>query len=190
MRIRAALHPEAGRAARIVARHTVDALPHQLGDVQAPIQQCQHALQIALARPHDEVVSTARIRSARSGRQSRSWRTSSPARHGRDPPAVREHAKLVLLDTLGVILAGSVQPEVAGARARLTRPAATAPPLRAGLADVGTSHGGVAQRDGWALARAVRGTPFRLRQGAVQVLPTALACADGWRGPGGRRWPR
>ena len=25
------------------------------------------------------------------------------------PPAVRQHAKLVLLDTLGVILAGSVQ---------------------------------------------------------------------------------
>src|SRR2546426_11998018 len=36
------------------------------------------------------------------------------------PGAVREHAKLVLLDTLGVILAGSVQPEVAGVRARLT----------------------------------------------------------------------
>src|SRR5262245_20642154 len=36
------------------------------------------------------------------------------------PRAVRQHAKLVLLDTLGVILAGSVQPEVAGARARLT----------------------------------------------------------------------
>ena len=27
------------------------------------------------------------------------------------PKAVREHAKLVLLDTVGVILAGSVQPE-------------------------------------------------------------------------------
>ena len=36
------------------------------------------------------------------------------------PRPVREHAKLVLLDTLGVILAGSVQPEVAGTRARLT----------------------------------------------------------------------
>src|ERR1700693_3643256 len=36
------------------------------------------------------------------------------------PEAVREHAKLVLLDTVGVILAGSVQPEVAGVRARLT----------------------------------------------------------------------
>src|SRR5439155_1077352 len=36
------------------------------------------------------------------------------------PKSVREHAKLVLLDTVGVILAGSVQPEVAGVRARLT----------------------------------------------------------------------
>ena len=36
------------------------------------------------------------------------------------PGAVRDHAKLVFLDTVGVILAGSVQPEVAGARARLT----------------------------------------------------------------------
>ncbi len=36
------------------------------------------------------------------------------------PEAVREHAKLVLLDTVGVILAGSVQPEVAAVRARLT----------------------------------------------------------------------
>ena len=36
------------------------------------------------------------------------------------PKAVREHAKLVLLDTLGVMMAGSVQPEVAGVRARLT----------------------------------------------------------------------
>src|SRR5262245_64461497 len=36
------------------------------------------------------------------------------------PGAVRQHAKLVVLDTVGVILAGSVQPEVAGARSRLT----------------------------------------------------------------------
>jgi 2-methylcitrate dehydratase PrpD len=33
------------------------------------------------------------------------------------PKSVREHAKLVLLDTVGVMLAGSVQPEVAGVRA-------------------------------------------------------------------------
>ena len=37
------------------------------------------------------------------------------------PKSVREHAKLVLLDTVGVILAGSVQPEVAGVRAPTDR---------------------------------------------------------------------
>src|SRR5438034_11522211 len=36
------------------------------------------------------------------------------------PKSVREHAKLVVLDTVGVILSGSIQPEVAGVRARLT----------------------------------------------------------------------
>src|SRR5205085_662237 len=36
------------------------------------------------------------------------------------PDAVRRHAKLVLLDTIGVTLAGSLQPEVAAVRARLT----------------------------------------------------------------------
>jgi 2-methylcitrate dehydratase PrpD len=50
------------------------------------------------------------------------------------PTSVREHAKLVVLDTVGVILGGSVQPEVAGVRARLT---ATGGPRRlcAGSAD-------------------------------------------------------
>jgi len=35
------------------------------------------------------------------------------------PVPVRAHARLVLLDTLGVIIAGSLQPEVAGIRSRL-----------------------------------------------------------------------
>src|SRR5262249_50911511 len=35
------------------------------------------------------------------------------------PEAVRTHARLVLLDTLGVIIAGSLQPEAAGIRSRL-----------------------------------------------------------------------
>src|SRR6185503_7612506 len=36
------------------------------------------------------------------------------------PEPVRRHAKLVLLDTLGVILAGSVRPEVRQLRERLS----------------------------------------------------------------------
>jgi 2-methylcitrate dehydratase PrpD len=38
------------------------------------------------------------------------------------PETVRRHAKLVLLDTLGVILAGSEQPEVQQLRNRLIAP--------------------------------------------------------------------
>src|SRR5215475_2071432 len=68
------------------------------------------------------------------------------------PEAVRDHAKLVFLDTVGVILAGSVQPEVAAARARLT---------------------------------ATGGHGYVSCQGAVQVLPTALACAE-WLERSGR----
>jgi 2-methylcitrate dehydratase PrpD len=95
------------------------------------------------------------------------------------PTAVRDHAKLVLLDTLGVVLAGSVQPEVAGARARLT---ATG------------GHGATVYAPGWpttdprtaALLNGLAGRSIELCEGhryvscqaAVQVLPTALASAE------------
>jgi 2-methylcitrate dehydratase PrpD len=95
------------------------------------------------------------------------------------PAAVRDHAKLVLLDTLGVMLAGSVQPEVAGARARLT---ATG------------GHGATVYAPGWpttdprtaALLNGLAGRSIELCEGhryvscqaAVQVLPTAFASAE------------
>ena len=41
------------------------------------------------------------------------------------PEAVQQHAKLVLLDTLGVILAGAEQPEVQQLRQRLLATAGT-----------------------------------------------------------------
>src|SRR5437764_2204858 len=41
------------------------------------------------------------------------------------PEKVRRHARLVLLDTLGVILAGSTRPEVAELRGRLAMTAGT-----------------------------------------------------------------
>ena len=41
------------------------------------------------------------------------------------PQPVQHHAKLVLLDTLGVILAGSARPEVAALRQRLAATAGT-----------------------------------------------------------------
>jgi 2-methylcitrate dehydratase PrpD len=102
------------------------------------------------------------------------------------PGAVREHAKLVLLDTLGVILAGSVQPEVAGVRARLT---ATG------------GRGATVYAPGWpttdprtaALLNGLAGRSIELCeghryvscQGAVQVLPTTLSCAE-WLERSGR----
>jgi 2-methylcitrate dehydratase PrpD len=102
------------------------------------------------------------------------------------PEVVREHAKLVLLDTVGVILAGSVQPEVAGVRARLT---ATG------------GRGATVYAPGWpttdprtaALLNGLAGRSIELCeghryvscQGAVQVLPTALASAE-WLERSGR----
>ena len=52
--------------------------------------------------------------------RSRNWRGSSRETRCEDiPEPVRRHAKLVLLDTLGVILAGGERPEVAALRERL-----------------------------------------------------------------------
>jgi 2-methylcitrate dehydratase PrpD len=95
------------------------------------------------------------------------------------PEAVREHAKLVLLDTLGVILAGSVQPEVSAARSRLT---ATG------------GRGATVYAPGWpttdprtaALLNGMAGRSIELCEGhryvscqaAVQALPTVLATAE------------
>jgi 2-methylcitrate dehydratase PrpD len=102
------------------------------------------------------------------------------------PEAVRAHAKLVLLDTVGVILAGSVQPEVAGVRARLS---ATG------------GQGATVYAPGWlttdprtaALLNGLAGRSIELCeghryvscQGAVQVLPTALASGE-WLERSGR----
>src|SRR5262245_10340148 len=102
------------------------------------------------------------------------------------PEAVRWHAKLVVLDTLGVILAGSVQPDVAGGRERLT---ATG------------GRGATVYAPGWpttdprtaALLNGLAGRSIELCeghryvscQGAVQVLPAALASAE-WLERSGR----
>src|SRR5882672_8424174 len=102
------------------------------------------------------------------------------------PKAVREHAKLVLLDTVGVILAGSVQAEVADVRTRLT---ATG------------GRGATVYAPGWpttdprtaALLNGLSGRSIEMCEGhryvscqwAVQVLPTALASAE-WLERSGR----
>src|SRR5712692_4179343 len=95
------------------------------------------------------------------------------------PPAVRRHAKLVLLDTLGVILAGSERPEVRAVRERL---ASTA------------GNGATVYARGWAaqdprtaaLLNGIAGRSIELCEGlrlvsgqaAMQVLPGVLAVGE------------
>jgi 2-methylcitrate dehydratase PrpD len=102
------------------------------------------------------------------------------------PDAVRRHAKLVLLDTLGVILAGSMQPEVAGARERLTETGgqgATVYARRWPTTDPRTAAllNGLAGRS----IELCEGHRYVSCQGAVQVLPTVLAGAE-WLERSGR----
>src|SRR5499433_3908249 len=102
------------------------------------------------------------------------------------PEAVRDHAKLVFLDTVGVILAGSVQPEVAGVRARLTASGghgATILAPGAPTSDPRTAAflNGLAGRS----VELCEGHRYVSCQGAVQALPTALACAE-WLQRSGR----
>lgn len=95
------------------------------------------------------------------------------------PEAVQRHAKLVVLDTLGVILAGSEQPEVRRLRERLAATAGT---------------GATVFARGWlpqdprtaALLNGIAGRAIELCEGlrlttgqpAVQILPGALAAAE------------
>ena len=101
------------------------------------------------------------------------------------PTAAREHAKLVLLDTLGVILAGSVQPEVAAARARLTATGGRgatiyAPGAPASDPRTAAFLNGMAGRS----IELCEGHRYVSCQGAVQALPTALAFAEWLERPG------
>src|SRR5688572_2304251 len=56
----AALHPVAGRAARVVAGHEVDALSHQLGDEQTFLHMLKHSCEVRPFGAHEEVVMAAR----------------------------------------------------------------------------------------------------------------------------------
>ena len=95
------------------------------------------------------------------------------------PESVRRHARLVVLDTLGVILAGSDRPEVRQLRQRLA---------------VAAGGGATVYASGWpfqdprtaALLNGIAGRSIELCEGlrlasgqaAMQVLPTALAAAE------------
>lgn len=92
---------------------------------------------------------------------------------------VRRHARLVLLDTLGVILAGSARPEVAALRQRLA---------------AGAGSGATVYAAGWptqdprtaALLNGIAGRAIELCEGlrlvsgqaAMQVLPAVLAVGE------------
>jgi 2-methylcitrate dehydratase PrpD len=102
------------------------------------------------------------------------------------PETVRRHAKLVLLDTLGVILAGSEQPEVMQLRNRLiasggqgaavlARGCPTTDPRTAALLN------GIAGRS----IELCEGHRYVSCQGAVQVVPAVLAAGE-WSNRSGR----
>ena len=95
------------------------------------------------------------------------------------PEPVRRHAKLVLLDTLGVILAGSVRPEVRALRDRLATSAGTGATVLA--------HGWPAHDPrSAALLNGIAGRAIELCEGlrlvsgqaGMQILPGVLAVAE------------
>jgi 2-methylcitrate dehydratase PrpD len=102
------------------------------------------------------------------------------------PEAVRQHAKLVLLDTLGVMLAGSEQPEVRQLRERLLATSgAGATVLARGWppADPRTAAllNGIAGRS----IELCEGHRYVSCQGAVQIVPAVLAIGE-WANCSGR----
>ena len=95
------------------------------------------------------------------------------------PETVRRHARLVLLDTLGVILAGSGRPEVIELRQRLTTAAGTGATVYARgwpAADPRTAAllNGIAGRS----IELCEGLRFVSGQAAMQVLPGVLAVGE------------
>jgi 2-methylcitrate dehydratase PrpD len=101
------------------------------------------------------------------------------------PEAVRRHAKLVFLDTMGVILAGSAQPEVQKMRAQLgdgggagaTIYAQGCPPSDARTAAL---LNGTAGRS----IELCEGHRYVSCQGAIQIVPTVLAVGEVCRAAG------
>jgi 2-methylcitrate dehydratase PrpD len=101
------------------------------------------------------------------------------------PEAVRRHAKLVLLDTLGVILAGGERPEVQALRDRLAGTAGSGATVYARgwpAHDARTAAllNGIAGRS----IELCEGLRFVSGQAAMQVLPAVLAAGEAARRPG------
>src|SRR5215472_5006018 len=93
--------------------------------------------------------------------------------------SVRRHAKLVLLDTLGVVLAGSERPEVRGLRERLNSTAGTGATIfargwPAHDPRIAALLNGIAGRS----IELCEGLRFVSGQAAMQVLPGVLAVGE------------
>jgi 2-methylcitrate dehydratase PrpD len=95
------------------------------------------------------------------------------------PEAVQQHARLVLLDTLGVILAGSEQPEVQQLRERLCATGGSGATVLARAwptCDTRTAAllNGIAGRS----IELCEGHRYVSCQGAIQIVPTLLALGE------------
>src|SRR5208337_199387 len=101
------------------------------------------------------------------------------------PEPVLRHTKLVLLDTVGVILAGAERPEVRQLRERLAATAGTGATVFARgwpVCDPRTAAllNGIAGRS----IELCEGLRFVSGQAAMQVLPGVLAVGEHMRSPG------
>jgi 2-methylcitrate dehydratase PrpD len=101
------------------------------------------------------------------------------------PADVQRYAKLVALDTIGVILAGSTRPEVRELRHRLTATAGTGATLLAAgwpAADPRTAAllNGIAGR----AIELGEGHRYVSYQGSMQILPGVLSVGEATRAPG------
>lgn len=96
--------------------------------------------------------------------------------HGAIPAAVRQHARLTMLDTLGVILAGSTRPEVQALRATMTGSGATIYGSDWRTTDPRTAAllNGIAGRS----IELCEGLRLVTGQAAAQVLPALLAIGE------------
>jgi 2-methylcitrate dehydratase PrpD len=94
------------------------------------------------------------------------------------PAEVRAHAALVVTDTIGAILGGSVEPEVARLHAGAQRPAGPATLLAPGFRRVGAWWAVVANGTAGTMLELDEGNRFARGHPAIHVVPAALAEAE------------
>ena len=95
------------------------------------------------------------------------------------PDAVRQHAKLVFLDTIGVILAGSAQPEVRQMRAQLGPSGGSgATVLAQGCPSSDPRTAALLNGTAGRSIELCEGHRYVSCQGAIQIVPTVLALGE------------